>query len=167
MTRRGSLVYYLTAWAVGCVFMSFAVWLVRDWDSKHLGSFSNAEGLLVFCFFGLLSGAFAALLFGWLLRSVAAILRTRHFWQWLLIGAVLAELVILGLATLNRFAAGDAGASDNLWLASILLAGPAEVHEISHWLAILVGVATASVLFLVYRAFEPARNSSPAGAREE
>jgi hypothetical protein len=163
MTRRGSLAYYLTAWVCGCVFMSFAVWLVRDWETKHLASFSNVAGFLVFCFFGLLFGAFAALLFGWLLRRVAAILGARLFWQWLLIGAVLAELVILGLATLNRFATVDPGTIDTLPLISIVVGGPWAVYAISVWLPIPVGAATGSVLFLVYRAFDlPLGNDRPA-----
>lgn len=154
MTRRGSLAYYLTAWVCGCVFMSFAVWLVQGWDSKHLGSFQNAEGLLVFCFFGLLSGAFAALVFAWLLRKVAAILGACRLWQWVLIGAAVAELVILGFAALNRFVTAALGVSGGLPLTPIFLAGPWEVYAVSHWLAIPVGAAIASVLFLIYQAFE-------------
>jgi uncharacterized membrane protein len=160
MTRRGSLAYYLVAWVCGCLFMSLAIWLPGQWEHTHwTPGFQGASGFLFFYFLGLILGAFTALLFAFLLRRLVAALRLKDLWQWALTGAGLAELLVWGLAGLNsvfgssRFALGM---PRPLELLRILLVGalgavrPPAVRSI-----LAAGAATASVLHLIQRAFEP------------
>ena len=54
MTRRGSLIYYLTAWICGCFFMSLAIWIRDFWGSTVTSPRSHeAFGILFFYFYGL------------------------------------------------------------------------------------------------------------------
>ena len=63
MTRRGSLIYYLTAWICGCFFMSLAIWtegfVGRD---GHLLRDRRSVWHLFFYFYGLVFGALAVLI---------------------------------------------------------------------------------------------------------
>src|SRR5712692_10812235 len=102
MTRRGSLAYYLAAWVCGCFFMSFGLWLYRDWQSKRWGSDMNSSaGLFVFFYFGMISGAFTALVFAFLLRRLADLIARQRPWLWMVFGALLAEGLVWGFAKLG------------------------------------------------------------------
>src|ERR1700746_2071240 len=58
MTRRGSLIYYLTAWICGCFFMSLAIWIRDLWGATVTSSRSReAFGVLFFYFYGLVFAA--------------------------------------------------------------------------------------------------------------
>jgi hypothetical protein len=154
MTRRGSLVYYLTAWVCGCLFMSLGVWLLGTWEPTHwTPGFRGASGFLAFCFLGLLFGAFTALLFAFLLRRLMRMLGAKHPWQWMLAGAGLACLLVWGLGALRRVAEP---APAPLEFALILLLGaPSAIHPRLVSVALPVGAVTAFVLHSVSRAFEP------------
>lgn len=157
MTRRGSIVYYMAAWACGCLFMSLAVWLSGKWEPTHwTPGFKGASGFLAFYFLSLILGAFTALLFAFLLRRSVAVLGWRQPWQWIAVGAVLAPLTIWvsGLAEVSRTSQVELGR----WVVTLLLlffAAPALVREKGLWLAVPVGAATALVLYHIHRAFEP------------
>ena len=79
MTRRGSLIYYLAAWALGCFFMVVVVWC---WDLllvSHKDLVREAtEGFLTLIVYGYLFGAPTALLFGFLLRRIMAALKCKN-----------------------------------------------------------------------------------------
>ena len=153
MTRRGSLVYYLSAWVLGCFFMAACLWLVIRSSMQWY-----VAGFLGFFVFSLFFGAFAALLFGILLRALNAWAGFSRLWQWVAGGAGLSLLLVLGLgamgeATIRKYSPGTE--STTLQYALLLmLGGPAVVFDEGSWLAIPAGAATASVLYFIHRAFE-------------
>jgi len=154
MTRRGSLVYYLAAWVCGCLFMSLAVWLPGKWEPTHwTPGIRGVSGFLAFYFLGLVFGAFTALLFAFLLRRLVAVLRCRRLWQWILVGAGLAGLLLWGLGAVSRPRGTIAPPADLLLI--VLLGGFRAVRLPPTWLNILVGAATAFVLYFIQSAFEP------------
>jgi hypothetical protein len=157
MTRRGSLAYYLAAWICGCVFMSVCLWI---WvfieggrQNEHLAPI--AFSLLLSCFYGLIIGAAASLLFAFLLRRLMAALRWRAVLQWTIAGAILNTIVVVALGNCDRWANAHSVAA----LSRILTAGPAVVMDTGWWIAIPAGAATAYVLYRIDRAFAP--QSSP------
>ena len=76
MTRRGSLIYYLTAWICGCFFMSLAIWIRDLWGSTVASPRSHeAFGILFFYFYGLVFGALAILIGAFLLRRIMTLLK--------------------------------------------------------------------------------------------
>jgi hypothetical protein len=158
MTRHGSLAYYLAAWICGCFFMSALVWL-KDLASAplQLATLKGAAGLLFFCFYGLILGAFASLVGAFLLRRIATSARWMQAWQWALAGAVLAPVVIglLG-AWWNRV--WELAGKARPWL-SILAFGPSLILDAGLWLAIPAGDATALVLYRIHRAFAPSEST--------
>jgi hypothetical protein len=148
MTRRGSLAYYLAAWICGCFFMSALVW-IKDLATVplQLATPKGAFGLLFFCFYGFIVGAFASLVSAFLLRRIAVAARWTQAWRWTLAGAVLAP-VIIGL--LGKWWQRSADTAP--WLLLIAY-GPAVVLYAGLWLAIPAGAATALVLYRIHRAF--------------
>ena len=154
MTRRGSLAYYLAAWICGCSFISLAVWL-KDLFGPALDFFSmrSAFGLLFFCFYGLLLGAFASFLGAFLLRRVVGLAHWQSGWSWAAAGAVLAPVLIGALGAVSRNAEMSQRTLPRLvWLATY---GPGVVLQAGWWLSIPAGAATAFVLFRIHRAFAP------------
>lgn len=152
MTRRGALAYYLTAWICGSVFMSLCVWL-RGIGSSTVNQLSlrTTFGILLFCFYGLILGAGAALLDGFLLRQLAR----RAHWNgpgpWVFAGASLAIAVVGVLGMWGRHISSEPRIPPG-W-AQLLTFGPKAVLEAGLWLAIPAGAATAFVLYRVHRAF--------------
>lgn len=162
MTRRGSLIYYLTAWILGCFFMSLAVWLKDVWGAARITSaLREAFGLLFFYFYGLVFGAPTALIGAFLLRRVAATFKCKMPSHWAIFGAILAPLLIGAVGTWGRHL--SAGERQGMRLLSLLTFGPKTVLEAGWWLAIPAGAATAYFLCRTQRAFDPARQvESPA-----
>lgn len=162
MTRRGSLIYYLTAWILGCFFMSLSVWTKDMWGAARLSSgMREAFGVLFFNFYGLVFGALSALIGGFLLRRVAALLKCRTPFHWAIFGAALAPALIGVLGTWGRHM--DLAGHPGFRLLSLLTFGPKTVLEAGWWLAIPAGAATGYFLGKVQRAFDPAQHSG-AGA---
>lgn len=153
MTRRGTLAYYLAAWAVGSLSIAVALWvrgIVANgwaWESHH------DFGLLMLSVDALLLGLFATLLIAFFLRRLMRALKWLNAPAWIAAGAILAPSLtwifwwidtdLLHVTFRSRFF--------NLNL--FLLAGPAEVVYEGWWLAIPAGAATAYVLYRVERAF--------------
>lgn len=152
MTRHGSLAYYLAAWVCGCFFMSLTIWL-KDLAGPTIGfvSFRSVFGLLIFCFYGLILGVFAALLGGFLLRRAATLAKFRSAWQWAVGGAVVAPVLTLILGSFARSAATQQTPLPG-WL-NLISFGPSIVLEAGLWLAAPAGAATAWALYRVHRAF--------------
>jgi len=154
MTRRGSIAYYLSAWILGCFFASVLVW-IRDIFAPTLNVplSRSAFGLLFFYFYGLLLGALAALLGGFLLRLIMAALRCKTPTHWALAGAILAPVLIIILGILGRRI--ETIRHPDLRLVGLLTLGPKIVLDAGWWLAIPSGAAAAYFLCRIQRAFAP------------
>jgi hypothetical protein len=160
MTRRGSLIYYLAAWALGCFFLVLAVWcenliLVSSQDLMR----EATEGFLTLIVYGYLFGAPTALLFGLLLRRIMLALKCRTPMHWALAGAILAPLVVVALGVGSR----RAGMVLPTNYASLLfpLLGAEAVLRAGWWLTIPAGFATGYYLGRIQRAFAPVAETSP------
>jgi hypothetical protein len=155
MTRRGSLIYYLAAWALGCFFMVLMVWC-RSMFGISSGNVlrDGAEGFLSLIIYGYLFGAPTALLFGFLLRRIMHALKCKTPAHWAGAGALLAPLLVVAVGFTSRFGAHFLPPDD----AAILfpLAGAELALRAGWWLAIPAGVATAYYLGRIERAFAPA-----------
>jgi hypothetical protein len=154
MTRRGSLVYYLSAWTLGCFFMSLLIWtrdLFQVTLDVPLGR--SAPGFLFFYFYGLVFGALAALVGAFLLRAAMRALACKTPIHWAVAGAILAPLLIAILGIGGRRV--GMGQDPGMRLLGLLTLGPKTVLEAGWWLAIPSGAATAYLLGQIQRAFGP------------
>jgi hypothetical protein len=151
MTRRGSLIYYLSAWILGCFFMSLAIWIKDSiGPTQGLTSARSAFGLIFFYFYGLILGALATIVAAFLLRRLMLALKCKTPSHWAITGAVLTPAIAGVLGWLGRRAdlAGHSGQ-----LLTLLTTGPKVVLEAAWWLAIPAGAATAYLLCRIERAF--------------
>jgi hypothetical protein len=160
MTRRGSLIYYLAAWALGCFFMVLAVWcldlmLVSSQDLMR----EATEGFLTLVVYGYLFGAPTALLFGLLLRRIMLALKCKTPMHWAVAGGILAPLVVVALGIGSRRAALVLP----LNYASLLFpfVGAETVLRTGWWLTIPAGFATGYYLGRIQRAFAPQPETAP------
>lgn len=152
MTRRGSLIYYLSAWILGCFFISLLIWIKDMYAAKldhPLAGF--AVGLLSFSFFGLVSGAPTALIISFLLRRLMSALRCKTPAHWALAGGILAPIVIAIFGTWGRHISMEPPGGARLL--GLLTFGPKTVLEAGWWLAIPAGAGTAFLLCRIERAF--------------
>ncbi len=80
-----------------------------------------------------------------------------------LIGAILAELLVWGLGALGRSPETarwmDTGGRPVAMLLIVLLGALRAIRPPSVWINLVVGAATASVVYFIHRAFEPRANS--------
>jgi len=154
MTRRGSLIYYLAAWALGCFFMVLAVWfqnliLISSQDLMR----EATEGFLILIVYGYLFGAPTALLFGLVLRRIMLALKCKTPMHWAVAGGILAPVLVVTLGIGSRRAAlvlpGE--------YASLLFqfVGSEGVLRAGWWLTIPAGAATGYYLGRIQRAFAP------------
>jgi len=154
MTRSGSLIYYLAAWALGCFFMVLAVWCQNMIFTTSQDLMREAtEGFLTLIIYGYLFGAPTALLFGLLLRRTMLALKCKTPMHWAVAGAVLAPLVVVALGIGSRRAAQVLPQN----YASLLfpLVGAETVLRAGWWLTIPAGFATGYYLGRIQRAFAP------------
>ena len=163
MTRRGTLVYYVAAWVVGCFIGSWLDFLT-DRNLFWFGG-QTVGNFLAGYFFSLVFCALDVLLFAFLLRRTMWTIRTHALWAWFLSGAALALLLVIALThthnSLPPFFRGFFGG---------IVFGAAEVLSRGDWWqAPIDGAITAVVLCLVDRAFarpneaaEPKQSQSPA-----
>jgi hypothetical protein len=165
MTRRGSLTYYLAAVVVGCFFVSVAYALfgqVPRWhgDPEQVSSFR--EFFLLY-FLSIPFGGFSALVFAFVLRRLAPLLRPRSSVAWVAAGAVLAPAVMWAFVVLAEAARiyGGAGRLSAAILAGVawVCLGPIVLSEI-WWVVVPAGMATALVLCAIHRAFEPRESTA-------
>jgi hypothetical protein len=159
MTRHGSLIYYLSAWTLGCFFMSVAIW-VNDMIGHAENAFSarSAFGLLFFYFYGLIFGALATFVGAWLLRRIMTALRCKTPTHWAVVGMILAPLLIVMLGVWGRHV--GMGQRPGMRLQGLLTFGPKTVLEAGWWLAIPAGAASGYFLCRIQRAFAPPQESS-------
>jgi hypothetical protein len=154
MTRRGSLVYYLSAWILGCFFMSLLIW-IKDMFAVTLDLplTRSAFGLLFFNFYGLVFGALGAFIAAFLLRRLMSALKCKTPFHWAVAGAILAPIVIAILGAWGRHLETQQRAGTRLL--GLLTFGPKTLLEAGWWLAIPAGAATAFFLCRIQRAFAP------------
>jgi hypothetical protein len=160
MTRRGSLIYYLAAWALGCFFMVLAVWCQNMIFTPSQDLMRAAtEGFLTLIVYGYLFGAPTALLFGLLLRRIMLTLKCKTPMHWAIAGAILAPLLIVVLVIGSRRAALVLPAE----YASLLFqfVGSEGVLRAGWWLTIPAGFATGYYLGRIQRAFAPQPETTP------
>lgn len=155
MTRRGSLVYYLTSWICGGLFLTIAMYLQERNSPEGMGIGPTGAGaaiittyflVLVFC-------AFLSVVFAFFLRLWMDKWHADSLWQWALAGMILALPMtwVVRWASRATDAAGLQGAARQVAILLFLgLRGIAEHHPV---LGLPVAALTASVLFLVHRAF--------------
>jgi hypothetical protein len=155
MTRRGSLIYYLAAWALGCFFMVLAVWCQNRilLPSQDLLREATA-GFLALLVYGYLFGAPTALLYGLLLRRIMLALKCQTPMHWSVAGAILAPLLVVALGIGSRRAASLLPTNDAALL--FPLVGPEAVLRAGWWLTVPAGAATGYYLGRIERAFAPA-----------
>jgi ABC-type multidrug transport system fused ATPase/permease subunit len=155
MTRRGSLVYYLTSWICGGLFLTVAMYLQERASPQGMGTGPSGAGaeiittyflVLVFC-------AFLSVVFAFLLRLFLGWLRAERLWQWALTGVVLALPMTWAVRWASRAtdAAGLQGAGRQV--AVLLFLGVRGIAENHPLLGLPVAALTAAVLFLIHRAF--------------
>ncbi len=160
MTRRGSLIYYLAAWALGCFFMVVVVWF---WDVVQVSRQNLVReatiGFLPLIVYGYLFGAPTALLFGLLLRRIMRALECKTPTHWAAAGAILAPAVVMTLALASRRLAQILPPD----YATILFVfvGADAVLKVGLWLAIPAGAATGYYLGRIQRAFAPLPEAAP------
>jgi hypothetical protein len=156
MTHRGSLIYYLTAWILGCFFMSALVWgKDMSGSTESLFKIRSAFGLLFFSFYGFILGAVTAFLGAFLLRRIMKALNSKTPWHWAIAGALLTPALVAAIGTLGRHW-NDPG-MPRLTLTAISTYGAQMILEAGWWLTIPAGAATGYFLGRVERAFDPAQ----------
>jgi hypothetical protein len=160
MTRRGSLIYYLSAWILGCFFMTVLVW-VKEMDGVAEGLYRirSTLGLVLFSFYGFILGATTALLGGFLLRRIMTAMKCKTPWHWAIAGAMVSPGLVALLGTLSRHLNGQG--MPRLELISMCLYGAEMVLDASWWLAIPAGAATGYFLGRIERAFAPQPQVQP------
>jgi hypothetical protein len=153
MTRRGSLVYYMSAVAFGSMFVSATFWLYHDISpganpepsaSFFLRSYFNSA---VLSFVPLLLDAFV-------LRRLAVYCHWKQLWVWVFAGGPIFVCVEWVLAATRMLAPGTLIPGWEGLLFTLIGDGPNQLLEKPYWLWPIPGLGTAYVLFLVYRAFE-------------
>jgi hypothetical protein len=155
MTRRGSLVYYLTSWICGGLFLTVAMYLQERASPQGMGTGPSGAGaeiittyflVLVFC-------AFLSVVFAFLLRLFLGWLRAERLWQWALAGVALALPMTWAVRWASRATdvAGLQGAGRQV--AVLLFLGVRGIAENHPLLGLPVAALTAAVLFLIHRAF--------------
>jgi hypothetical protein len=145
MTRRGTLAYYLAAWVIG----SFIIALMFLFAAGPIA----ASALLIDYFFTLIAGLIGLLVFAFLLRLAAGLLKTHNLWIWTLLGAaIFVALIFLGaLVSQKQPSAWQSGTLGTI--STMIFQGAEAVRRSGLWQAPIDGAATAAILCLVDRAF--------------
>ena len=155
MTRRGSLVYYLTSWSCGGLFLTLAMYVRETVSPAGMGIGPSGAGVAIITtyFLVLIFCAFLSLLFAFLLRRLMSWLRAEKLWQWALAGPALALPMAWGVRWASR--ATDMIGLQGAWrqVAVFLFLGVRGIAERHVLLALPVAAATSAVLFLIHRAF--------------
>lgn len=154
MTRRGTLIYYLSAWILGCFFMSLAMWIKDEWDFVRFSlRLLKISGLLTDYFFGLALGAIPMLIAAFLLRKVASVLKCKTPWHWAIFAAILLPLLVVVLGNVRPLP--PAFGRPAIWIQDWTTSGPHIMFLAGWWLAIPAGAATGYFLGKIQRAFAP------------
>ncbi len=155
MTRRGSLVYYLTSWICGGLFLTIAMYLQERISPEGMGIGPTGAGVAIITtyFLVLVFCAFLSVVFAYFLRVFMAWLHAESVWQWALAGMILSLPMTWGVrwASSATDAAGIEGGARQIAVVLFLgLRGIAEHHPL---LGLPAAALNGAVLFLVHRAF--------------
>jgi hypothetical protein len=155
MTRRGTLVYYLSSWIVGGFFMTMAMYLRERFAPQGMGIGPSGAGAVILTtyFLVLIFRAFFSVVFAFLLRLAMDWLHAEKLWEWALTGVIIGLSLGRGVFWASR--ATDAAGLQGAWrqVAVVLFLGMRGVVEHHTLLTLPVAGINASVLFLVHRAF--------------
>jgi len=152
MTRRGSLVYYLTGWVCGSFLLAIAVWLhalARGGQPMFVSK--GAADLLTIYFFCLTFGWFQSIFAAFFLRRIAIYAKFDRSWQWAITGAAVWPILIFALDKLGGSATWGPNSSNSGWTLFVL--GAMIVRREAIWIAAPAGALAALVLFAVNRSF--------------
>jgi len=156
MTRRGSLVYYLTSWICGGLFLTVAMYLQERASPEGMGIGPSGAGaaILTTYFLVLIFCAFLSAVFAFLLRLFMDWLHGEKLWQWAAAGVILALPMTWGVRWASRAtdAVGLQGAGRQI--AVLLFLGVRGIAERHPLLGLPVAALTAALLFLIHRAFK-------------
>lgn len=161
MTRRGSLVYYLTGWVCGSFFLAIAVWLhalARGGQPMFVSK--GAADLLTIYFFCLTFGWFQSIFAAFFLRRIAIYAKFDKSWQWALTGAAVWPILIFLLDKLGGSATWGPNNSNSDW--TMFVFGAMIVRREAIWIAAPAGALAAMVLFAVNRSFAPSPETGEA-----
>ncbi len=155
MTRRGSLVYYLTSWICGGFFLTIAMFLQERVRPVEMGTGPSGAGaaILTTYFLVLIFCAFLSVVFAFLLRRIVGWMRAERLWEWAAAGVVIAVPMTWVVRWASRAAdtVGLQGAARQI--AVFLFLGVRGIAERHALLGLPVAGLTAAVLFLIHRAF--------------
>ena len=155
MTRRGSLVYYLASWICGGFFLTIAMFLQERARPEEMGSGPSGAGaeIITTYFLVLIFCAFLSVVFAFLLRRIMGLFHAEKLWQWALTGSCPGSADDLGspLGVARNGRDGLQGAGRQI--AMFLFLGVRGIAEHHVLLGLPVAALTASVLFLIHRAF--------------
>jgi len=155
MMRRGSLVYYLTSWICGGLFLTIAMFLQERAQPQGMGIGPSGAGAAIITtyFLVLVFGAFLSVLFAFLLRLLMDLFHAEKLWMWAAAGTVLAIPMAFAVRGASRVtdAIGLQGAGRQI--AVFLFLGVRGIAERHALLGLPVAALTAAVLFLIHRAF--------------
>ena len=155
MTRRGSLVYYLTSWICGGLFLTVAMYIRERTSPEGMGMGPSGAGVTIITtyFLVLVFCAFLSVVFAFFLRLLMDWMRAGRLWQWVLAGIVLSVPMTWGVRWASRAvdAAGLQGAMREV--AVFLFLGVRGIAEQHPFLGLPAAGLNAAVLFLIHRAF--------------
>jgi hypothetical protein len=155
MTRRGSLVYYLTSWICGGLFLTVAMYLQERASPEGMGIGPSGAGatIIMTYFLVLVFCAFLSVVFAFLLRLSMRWLHAEKLWQWVLAGIILSVPMTWGVRWASRAAdaSGLQGAARQI--AVLLFLGVRGIAENHPLLGLPVAALNAAVLLLIHRAF--------------
>jgi len=153
--RRGSLVYYLTSWICGGLFLTVAMFLQERAQPQGMGIGPSGAGATIITtyFLVLVFGAFLSAVFAYFLRLLMDLLRAERMWQWSAAGFVLAIPMTFAVRGASRVADTVDLQGPGRQLAVFLFLGVRGIAEHHALLALPVAALTAAVLFLIHRAF--------------
>lgn len=155
MTRRGSLVYYLTSWICGGLFLTIAMYIREQVSPEGMGMGPSGAGVAIITtyFLVLVFCAFLSVVFAFLLRLFMRWLRAEKLWEWMLAGVILSVPMTWGVRWASRAtdAAGLQGAAREV--AVLLFLGVRGIAEQHPFLGLPAAGLNAVVLFLIHRAF--------------
>ena len=163
MTRRGSIVYYLSSWIVGGLFMTMAMYLRERYSPQGMGIGPSGAGAVILTtyFLILIFRAFFSVVFAFLLRLSMDWLHAKKLWEWALAGMILSLPMGRGVFWASR--AADAAGLQGAWhqVAVVLFLGLRGIVEHHTLLTLPVAGLNASILFLIHRAFSQKAEPKP------